>query len=344
MTMADSGRIFAADQLVASLYRGILGRAPDDGGLISHVRLLEQGMPLADIVRQFVICPEFLAKRVAVIGAAVDALEASSANPIQLAMDEPERELLWQHVAREWTQLGRQDPYFSVLTGEEYRRENLSPDAIARFYDSGRWDLQRCEHYLARHGLRLPQDGVCVDYGCGLGRATLWLAQRCKRVLAVDISEAHLAMAREALAQRGIDNVEFHLLRQRADLAVLDRADFFHSVIVLQHNPPPIILDILERAFAGLNHGGSAFFQVPTYLKGYRWNLDEYVAGNLPRGSIEMHVLPQSAVFAAALQHRCLPVEVEPDHCTGLPNCISNTFVFVKPERPSPMAGHCAVQ
>jgi len=65
--------------------------------------------------------------------------------------------------------------------------------------------------------------------------------------------------AEHELAARGVNNVEFRLLRRREDLRALKGADLFHSVIVLQHNPPPIIADILQHALNGLNAGGAQF-------------------------------------------------------------------------------------
>ena len=53
--------------------------------------------------------------------------------------------------------------------------------------------------------------------------------------------------------------------------------DLLYSVLVMQHNPPPVIAELL-RAFLGrVNVGGFAFFQVPTYAENYEFTLDRYV-------------------------------------------------------------------
>jgi hypothetical protein len=132
-----------------------------------------------------------------------------------------------------------------------------------------------------------------------------------------------------------VTNVDFHLVRTRGDLDVLQGTDFFHSILVLQHNPPPLIADILSTAFAGLNPGGAAFFQVPTYAIDYRWLYEEYFAETVPRQNMEMHVLPQSVIFDLAAKAGCVPLEIQPDHCAGLPHWISNTCVFAKSGPPS---------
>ena len=101
------------------------------------------------------------------------------------------------------------------------------------------------------------------------------------------------------MARGAVTNaVEFRLVRDASDLAVPGGFDLFHSIITLQHNPPPLIAEILAAAFAGLNPGGDAFFQVPTYERGYRWDIKNYLSDLAPRGGMEMHVLPQSVIFA----------------------------------------------
>src|SRR5271169_236009 len=67
------------------------------------------------------------------------------------------------------------------------------------------------------------------------------------------------------LAAHGKCSRSRRLNRPKSSLARLTNVDLFFSIIVLQHNPPPVILGILDAAFAGLRPGGLAFFQVPTY-------------------------------------------------------------------------------
>lgn len=317
---------FTSDQVIAALYEAILDRTPEPQGHSNYVELLNTEKSLPHTIRRFVDAAGLKSGNLAELMAH----GRLPANPIQLELSTEQRDLVWRHVAEAWSKLGEREPYFSVLTANEFLLRNLSDDTIEQFYASGEADIDRAEKFLLRHGLRLPKDGLCVDYGCGLGRTTLWLARRCKQVLAIDVSEAHLTIARQALAARGVSNVEFRLLRQRRDL-VMKGVDFFHSVIVLQHNPPPVIADILENAFAGLNDGGGAFFQVTTYGMEYSWDFQKYVTDQVPRGETEMHAVPQSVVFSLAARAGCLPMEVQPDGYARMPPWISNTFLIVRP-------------
>ena len=54
----------------------------------------------------------------------------------------------------------------------------------------------------------------------------------------------------------------------RRDIEGLPKADVIYSVIVLQHNPPPIMAIIVRQFMKGLNPGGVAYFQLPTYRAG----------------------------------------------------------------------------
>jgi 2-polyprenyl-3-methyl-5-hydroxy-6-metoxy-1,4-benzoquinol methylase len=319
------------EEIVSSFYQSILGRSPDEAGLLHHTRRIREGTALTEVVRDFLNSAESKLRG----GVALGHLDALPPNVIDLDLSPAKRQLLWDHLITVWSRLGREDPYWSVLTSEDFRIANMSrADQIDRFYESGRLDIERLVKYLSRNGRRLPEHGTCVDFGCGLGRTTLWLARRCKRVLGVDVSENHINIARESLAARGVTNVDFHLVRTRRDLDVLRGIDFFHSVIVLQHSPPPLIADVLSTVFDGLNPDGSAFFQVPTYAIDYRWQYEEYLAETVPRQSMEMHVLPQSVIFDLAAKAGCVALEVQPDHCTGLRHWISNTCVFAKPGPP----------
>lgn len=324
--MASTELRLQPEEIVSTLYRAILERQPDAVGFSYFLQQIREGVPLDQIIREFLSSEELSSKGQVQLGG-----DPLSTNAIDLDLSPSQRQYLWEHVAKIWHQLGRDEPYWSVAEVEEFRIANISQaGAVERFYESGRRDIERAEGYLSRNGRRFPERGVCVDYGCGVGRTTLWLAQRCERVLAVDVSQAHLDLARAALAARGVNNVDFFLLRSRQDLEALRGIDLFHSILVLQHNPPPLIADILATAFAGLNKDGAAFFQVPTFGPGYSWRYTSYVAETMPYQQAEMHVLPQSVVFALAAKAGCIPLEIEPDFYSGMPHWISNTFVFAK--------------
>ena len=323
----DNDIKYGAEEIVLALYRSILVRDPSPQEVSELAGKLRSGFPLYRIAYTLILSAEFREKGVV----AMNHLDILPANPINYHLPEGARTRLWQHMAKVWGKLGSEDPYWSVITQDEYRLAQMSrPERIEQFYNSGREELERAESYMARHGSVIPQDGVCVDYGCGVGRVTLWLARRFRKVIAVDVSQHHIDLARHNLQKRGVNNVEFHLLRGPEDLAVLRGVQFFYSVIALQHNPPPLIVEILNAVFHGLEKRGCAFFQVPTYAVGYSWEFQNYVNQTLSKESMELHALPQSMILYLAINAGCLPLEIQPDVYVGIPQWISNTFFLTK--------------
>ena len=158
------------------------------------------------------------------------------------------------------------------------------------------------------------------------------LAKEFREVTAIDISESHLAMAREVASASGRQNTRLALARV-PEFGMTEPFDLWFSYIVLQHNPPPVIALVLRRMFAMLAAGGIAIFQVPTYAPGYAFDVAKYLAA--PKsGTIEVHCLPQSVVFRLADEAGCMPLEMREDEAMGYP-WLSNMFVFARhgPER-----------
>lgn len=215
---------------------------------------------------------------------------------IELELSDRDKRTLWRHVSRLWSRLGAEDVCWSLISGDRGRKDAMTQaDAVADFYATAEQAWARVDDWLARNGWALSHGGACSEFGCGVGRVTEWLARRFRRVRAFDILTTHLTAARERLSGLGIRNVEWLLVRGQEDLRHLRGTDFFHSIMVLQHNPPPLIAHVLGEAVAGLEEQGLDFFQVPTYARGYSFVVQAYAAGLGQRRGVEMHVLPQNA-------------------------------------------------
>jgi SAM-dependent methyltransferase len=184
---------------------------------------------------------------------------------------------------------------------------------------------------LLRNGILPVQIRHAFEFGCGVGRVTPHLAAAFARVTACDVSASHLRLARQVIV-RGKKNNATLVPAQTQEFGMTASFDLWFSRIVLQHNPPPIIAMILRRMFNLLEPGGVAVFQVPTYCRGYRFGIAEYLANLAGRAQeIEMHILPQTAVFQIAREADCYPLEVREDSATGLGAAwVSNTFVMRK--------------
>lgn len=229
------------------------------------------------------------------------------------------------HIEARWRELGDLAPHWSVLTNPDFLPENIAANE-PRFYETGAGDVHVLRQTAARCGVTLDGAGRCFELGCGVGRVSVWLAKEFAEVVAADVSPAHLRLAAEALARFQVSNVR--LVRvESLGLETIPEFDTFFSVIVLQHNPPPIAAALLDTILRKLRPGGIAYFQVPTYGPAYSFGVAEYLSGMERRIGMEMHVLPQPAVFEILRRNGCDLLECREDDAVGdHEGFVSNSF------------------
>lgn len=251
---------------------------------------------------------------------------------IDLDLSVNDLQTLLEHVQVTWRQLGEVEPYWSVLTNEKFLNSNIENKAtVDEFYSSGKSEVARIIEHLKRNDIDISNLKTCLEYGCGLGRVTMWLARQFEVLYGCDISESHLKIAGENLHRYSVENVKLLQIKNMADIQNIPRVDFIYSMIVLQHNPPPIIREIIRHFMRALNPNGVALFQVPTYRQGYRFSLKEYFSNDMKKNDMEMHVLPQKDIFEIIRQEGCGILEVLDDGWAGLADGeLSNTFLVRK--------------
>lgn len=307
-------------------YRLLLAREPESADVVAeHLENSPELMTLRDV---FIGSSEFHALAPAKLKPLLQGEEP--VRVVETGGDPVLLRRLFEHVNRSWQHLGETDPYWSVITAPEYRGRP-SPEHIARFFASGAAEADRLQKALARIGLRLDGKGRCLEYGCGLGRVTRHLAPHFAHTVGVDISSAHLVLARQLAEADHVQGIEWRQLESLDHLSTLPEADFIYSVIVLQHNPPPVIDRVLTTFAQLLKPGGIAYFQVPTYRFDYEFRLADYVKTQLGRNEMEMHAFPQERIFRIFDEAGAVPVQVVEDGATGNRRGErSNTFVFRK--------------
>lgn len=310
---------------VAACYRWLLGREPENAEVLhAHLALAPTREALR---RRFLDSAEFRASLPADTRPAVVPLAAP---PLEIETEaDPERfARLLDATGRYWSRIGEEAPHWSVLTNDAYRPERIA-ETEAQFYATGASDVNLIRAVMRRCGLPPRRIRTVCEFGCGAGRATWHLARAFPEVIALDISRAHLDIAGRWVAAHDLGNVQFRQVTAQA-LHPAEGYDLWFSRIVLQHNPPPVMLAILRAAFRGLAPGGVAIFQVPTYAVGYRFALDDYLAGRIGE-AMEMHVLPQRALFALAAAEGLELLEMRDDTgvIVGRPDrWVSNMFCF----------------
>ncbi len=227
---------------------------------------------------------------------------------------------IFERVRLEWSRLGESEPYWSVLTSEQYTKSNFSKHQ-QEFWDSGAHAAAAISDFFESNDLKRPS-GVCLELGCGVGRVTRYLSPMFEKVIGLDISSGNLREAQINLREVGASNVELIKIEKVEDFDTIPNVDFFCSEMVLQHNPPPVQRVLLDKIFSKIKTGGGCLFQTPTDLPHYSFRIRDYLETEEP--VMEMHALPMRVVLNALRAHDLPLIEVRPDIKTGLPG--SHTF------------------
>jgi len=311
--------------MVKACYRVLLNREPEsEEAVMGKAELPDFEALLLD----FVSSPEYQTK-VPELTRIIDAIYDGADRNIDYEVSAEQLAACFMRVRREWTLLGEREPYWSVITGEAFKSSNLDDKALDTFFTSGRRTVSHLKNCLSRTGRELAK-GHCLEFGCGTGRVTRYLAELFDFVTGIDVSPAHLKLAGENIRHAGIANVSFKLLESPEQLSSTPECDFLFSTLVLQHNPPPLQNFTLDKLFARIRPGGSAFIQIPTHTPGYVFKIEQYLS--TPSPGMEMHSLPMQVVFERLDQHNMVPVEVLMDDMTGMLG--SHTFFAIKRARP----------
>jgi len=236
-------------------------------------------------------------------------------------------EALLTHVENVWRGFGESDPFWSVLTKFKPAGAEVDKDA---FYATGRKRVEKFEAALVRNGVDAAALKTCLELGSGVGRLTLWLADRFARVTAADISSSHLTLAEQELTARGKTNVDYLRVASMAELAKAPPFDAFFSIISLQHSPPPVIKHVLGIMLGRLNPGGVGYFQLPTLIPEQKFDARAYLSDLSPHEQMETFAVPQKVLFALFDQLGLRVLEVREDNQCG-PHKLSNTFLVQKP-------------
>jgi SAM-dependent methyltransferase len=302
---------------VTMAYRLLLGREPENEEVVTGQAGYYES--LADLRAGFMSSPEFL-ETAGKISLAPTETGTKPFNwpPIRADVAVPPDilEQMIRRIENEFVYLGAREPHWSVLTEDRFKAENISGNDEA-FYKSGELPVTDLRVAAARAGVDLSRFNSCFELGCGLGRITMWLGRQFPEVVAGDISVVHLAYARDAAKQAELNNIAFVSLNTMKGYQSLPPFDVFFSLLVLQHNPPPLMAYILETILTKLSPGGIAYFQVPTYILNYRFVATEYLESTNPVGDVEVHCLPQTHLFDIIRKTGCQVLEMREDGAIG---------------------------
>ena len=162
---------------------------------------------------------------------------------------------------KDWERFGKSDPYFAVLTAPEFHGR-LSDSERAKFFASGKEHIDAILSIIHQRLDASFAPARALDFGCGVGRLVLPLAERCHEVTGVDVSHSMLAEARRNCDAAGAKGVQLVLSDDNLS-AVSGAFDFIHTYIVLQHIPVARGESLVRKLAAKLAPNGIGVFHVP---------------------------------------------------------------------------------
>jgi SAM-dependent methyltransferase len=188
--------------------------------------------------------------------------------------------------------------------------EHLDP-AYVRGYDrKAAFDPVPDVEHLADLGLL--EGGTVVDLGCGTGTFALTAAQRCRRVVAVDVSPVMLAAVKADIERTGTGNIEPVL----AGFLTYDHqgepADVVYTRNALHRLPDLWKAVALSRVAAMLRPGGVLYLrdlvfsfdpdQLERYIEPWLANAVEHPEDGWTREEYEVHLRQEHSTFAWLLE------------------------------------------
>lgn len=171
---------------------------------------------------------------------------------------------------KEWEKFGKEDPYYGVIAHVKFRKTNLTDENKEELFKSG---FDYINDILGKIRLHIDQTFTikkALDFGCGVGRLIIPLANVAEEVTGVDVSESMLNEARKNCEARSLNKVV--LVKSDDGLSLLNgKYDFIHSVIVFQHIPVKRGEQIFENLLSHLEDEGVCVVHF-TYAKSHKTN------------------------------------------------------------------------
>lgn len=223
---------------------------------------------------------------------------------------------------KDWEYYGKTNPYYGVVSWDRFKKENLSPEAIEDFFETGKKHIDTILDISHQYLDPDFQPQHALDFGCGVGRIAIPLAGICQSVTGVDVSDSMLQEAVENCKRREVENATFI----KGDDALSDvfglhkKFDFIHSFIVFQHIPcerGEVILkqliDLLEDEGIGVLH--FTYFKQASWMRkiaisiGQKFpilvRLKDYIKGTGYKPMMQMNAYNLNTIFHILQENSC---------------------------------------
>jgi 2-polyprenyl-3-methyl-5-hydroxy-6-metoxy-1,4-benzoquinol methylase len=115
-------------------------------------------------------------------------------------------------IKENWEYYGKNDPYFAVATFEKFKKANLTEQAKNEFFQTGEEHIEKVWNEIQKHFVENFRPKRGLDFGCGVGRLVVPLANRCEKVVGVDISNVMLQEAQKIVSYENWRMLRFRKL------------------------------------------------------------------------------------------------------------------------------------
>lgn len=148
----------------------------------------------------------------------------------------------------------------ALTVGPNHKAPRLGGEASEQFFENGRRQVARLARDVETHTGCTFESRRALDFGCGVGRLALPLAERCEYVYGLDVSHPSLDAAAKRAKHRRLSNVEWLDATRLAELS--GRYDLVISLLVFQHIPSREGERIFDMLVKGLRPDGVGAIQL----------------------------------------------------------------------------------
>jgi cyclopropane fatty-acyl-phospholipid synthase-like methyltransferase len=163
---------------------------------------------------------------------------------------------------RAWEVWGSREPYYSVITDDQYLADKIDDAKREVFFRTGAAHITR----LLKTYIRLRVDGArfttALDFGCGVGRLVIPLSASFASVTGVDVSQSMLDETRRNCKLAGAENISLMQTSRFLEQEKTRSYDLVHSVLVFQHIRRRRGEFLLAELLSRLAPGGVASIQL----------------------------------------------------------------------------------
>jgi SAM-dependent methyltransferase len=171
---------------------------------------------------------------------------------------------------RDWEAWGRNDPYYGVLSSEDFRIDTLTTERKQAFFRSGEQHVDALLDTIRTTFSADFRPERSLDFGCGVGRLLIPLAKQSDHATGIDVSPSMLAEAAHNCAEQQVHNVD--LVGSNGSLSEAEgEYDLVHSHIVFMHIDPRRGHGIIAALAGKVRPGGFIAVQVLYSCNASRW-------------------------------------------------------------------------